>query len=93
MSFGSSCSLVCPFRSSFTVLIFPSLFPTSFLAGGETKLGVHENKGFVSHSRGHRWLLWDHYVLVRPGPPHLGNFFPAHSPASHLGFLCFVESM
>ena len=34
--------------------------PISFLAGGKTRVGTHENKAFVSCSLGICWLLWDH---------------------------------
>lgn len=40
-------ALVCLFCSSFIGFILLSLFPISFLAGGERKLEAHENKAFA----------------------------------------------
>ena len=84
MSFGGSCNLVCAFRSSFPVFIFPNLFPLS-LASCETKLGAHENKAFVSYSLGLRGIIMCWLWVATSG-----NFFPARSPAPHMGFLCLV---
>ena len=87
MSFGSSCNLVCPFRPSFLVFIFPNLFPPSMVSY-ETNWGAYENKAFVSYYLA--FVGFCRIIMCWLWVSTSGYFFPARSPEPHMVFLCLV---